>query len=242
MFGTWASYESTRAFVTSSFLWRRRGSDFQTAALAAWQPSNRFHITLRHLRAATIQSSRRHERPSISTGRTTPLSLAILPTRPIRVRPTQSEHSGQRIDACARLSPPRSNSSRDDENHPISVRSPPRKGHPREKMPLSPANAAADASPNQGHRGIALRVQSLGTFLQLRPQPTKKRRSPDQPALSFLSFANAFLALFARGSSRTTSGAVRTCERLFGKARPPWSGNSSRSGRSPTPADACPRP
>lgn len=44
MFGTWASYESTRAFVTSSFLWQRRGSDFQTAALAAWQPSNRFHI------------------------------------------------------------------------------------------------------------------------------------------------------------------------------------------------------
>ena len=124
MFGTWASYESTRAFVTSSFLWQRRGSDFQTATLAAWQPSNRFHITLRHLRAATIQSSRRHERPSISTGRTTPLSLAILPTRPIRVRPTQSERSGQRIDACERLSPPRSNSSRDDENHPISGRSP----------------------------------------------------------------------------------------------------------------------
>lgn len=125
MFDTWASYESTRAFVTSSFLWQRRGSDFQTAALAAWQPSNRPHITLRHLRAATIQSSRRHERPSISTGRTTPLSLAILPTRPIRVRPTQSERSGQRIDACERLSPPRSNSSRDDENHPISGRSPP---------------------------------------------------------------------------------------------------------------------
>ena len=91
MFGTWASYESTRAFVTSSFLWQRRGSDFQTATLAAWQPSNRLHITLRHLRAATMQSSRRHERPSISTGLTTPLSLAILPTRPIRVRPTQSE-------------------------------------------------------------------------------------------------------------------------------------------------------
>lgn len=92
MFDTWASYESTRAFVTSSFLWQRRGSDFQTATLAAWQPSNRLHITLRHLRAATIQSSRRHERPSISTGRTTPPSLAILSTRPIRVRPTQSEH------------------------------------------------------------------------------------------------------------------------------------------------------
>ena len=46
MFGTWASYESTRAFVTSSFLWQRRGSDFQTATLAAWQPSNRLHITL----------------------------------------------------------------------------------------------------------------------------------------------------------------------------------------------------
>ena len=187
-----------------------------------------------------MQSSRRHERTSTSTGRTTPPSLAILPTRPIRVRPTQSEHGGQRIDACERLSPPRSNSSRDDENHPISGRSPPRKRHPREKMPLSPAKAAADASPNQGHRGIALRVQTLGAFLQLRPQPTKKRRSPDQPALSFLSFANAFLALFARGSSRTTSGAVRTYERIVGKARPPWSGNLSRSGRSP--ADACPRP
>lgn len=70
------------------------------------------------------------------------------------------------------------------------------------------------------------------------PQPTKKRRSPDQPALSFLSFANAFLALFARGSSRTTSGAVRTCERIVGKARPPWSGNLSRSGRSPAGAGA----
>ena len=67
MFDTWASYESTRAFVTSSFLWQRRGSDFRTVALAAWQPSNHFHITLRHLRAATIQSSRRHERPSTST-------------------------------------------------------------------------------------------------------------------------------------------------------------------------------
>lgn len=44
MFDTWASYESTRAFVTSSFLWQRRGSDFRTAALAAWQPSNHFHI------------------------------------------------------------------------------------------------------------------------------------------------------------------------------------------------------
>lgn len=162
----------------------------------------------------------------------------ILPTHPIRVRPTQSERSGQRIDACERLSPPRSNSSRDDENHPISGRSPLRKRHPREKTPLSPAKATADASPNQGHRGIALRVQSPGAFLQLRPQPTKKRRSPDQPALSFLSFANAFLALFAQGSSRTTSGAVRTCERLFGKARPPWSGSPSRSGRSPTPVDA----
>ena len=62
-----------------------------------------------------------------------PPSLAILPTRPIRVRPTQSEHSGQRIDACERLSPLRSNSSRDDENHPISGRSPPRKRHPRER-------------------------------------------------------------------------------------------------------------
>lgn len=149
-----------------------------------------------------------------------------------RVRPYQ------RIDARRRLSPPRSNSSRDDEKRQISGRFPPRKGHPHEKMPLSPAKATADASPNQGHRGIALRVQSLGAFLQLRPQPTKKRRSPDQPALSFLSFANAFLALFARGSSHTTSGAVRTCERLFGKARPPWSGSPSRSGRTPAPVDA----
>ena len=32
MFGTWASYESTRAFVTSSFLWQRRGSDFPLLA------------------------------------------------------------------------------------------------------------------------------------------------------------------------------------------------------------------
>ena len=173
MFDTWASYESTRAFVTSSFLWQRRGSDFQTATLAAWQPSNRLHITLRHLRAATIQSSRRHERPSISTGRTTPLSLAILPTRPIRVRPTQSEHGGQRIDACERLSPSRSNSSQDDENHPISGRSPPRKGHPREKMHYPQPRQPQTHPPNQGHRGIALRVQSLGAFLQLRPQPTK---------------------------------------------------------------------
>ncbi len=109
---------------------------------------------------------------------------------------------------------------------------------PRPPQTHPPTKAAADASPNQGHRGIALRVQSLGAFLQLRPQPTKKRRSPDQPALSFLSFANAFLALFAQGSSRTTSGAVRTCERLFGKARPPWSGSPSRSGRSPAPAGA----
>lgn len=80
---------------------------------------------------------------------------------------------GQRIDVCERLSPPRSNSSRDDENHPISGRSPPRKRHPREKMPLSPANAAADISPSQGHRGVALRVQSPGVFLKLRPQPIK---------------------------------------------------------------------
>lgn len=124
-------------------------------------------------------------------------------------------------------------------------------------MPLSPTKATADASSNQGHRGVALRVQSPGVFLRLRPKLSgsgpilpldsvllilKKRRLPEQPALSFLSFANAFLALFARGSSRTTSDTVRTCERIVGKARPPWSGNLSRSGRSPTPADACPRP
>lgn len=187
----------------------------------------------RHLRAATMQSSRRHERTSISTGRTTPPSLAILSTRPIRVRPTQSEHSGRRIDACERLSPPRSNSSRDDENCPISGRSPPRKRHLREKMPLSPAKAT------EGSHCASSRWAPSCSFA---PQPTKKRRSPDQPALSFLSFANAFLALFARGSSRITSGAVHTCERIVGKARPPRSGNLSRSGRSPTPADACPRP
>lgn len=106
-------------------------------------------------------------------------------------------------------------------------------------LPLEKVILAKDAAiPNQGHRGIALRVQSPGAFLRLRPQPTKKRRSPDQPALSFLSFANAFLALFAWGSSRTTSGAVRTCERLFGKTRPPWSGSPSRSGRSPASAGA----
>ena len=80
-------------------------------------------------------------------------------------------------------------------------------------------------------------AQNQTHYLSYKP---KKRRSPDQPALSFLSFANAFLALFARGSSRIASGAVRTCERLFGKARPPWSGSPSHSGRSH--ADACPRP
>lgn len=158
-----------------------------------------------------------------------PPSLAILPTRPIRVRPTQSERSGQRINACERLFPLRSNSSRDDENHPISGRSPPRKGHPREKMPLSPTKATA------GSHCASSRWAPSCSFA---PNQQKKRRSPDQPALSFLSFANAFLALFARGNSRTTSGAVRTCERLFGKARPPWSGSSSRSERSPTPVDA----
>ena len=107
--------------------------------------------------------------------------------------------------------------------------------------------------PSQGHQGVVLRALPPGVFLQLRPKLSgsgpilpldsvllilKKRRSPEQPALSFLSFANAFLALFARGSSRTTSDTVRTCERIVGKARPPWSGNLSRSGRSPTPADA----
>lgn len=153
-----------------------------------------------------------------------------------RIRP------GQRIDVCERLSPPHRPLSKMMKNARFLAGLPPRKGHPREKMSPSPTKATAGASPNQGRRGIALRVQSLGAFLQLRPQPTKKRRSPDQPAPSFLSFANAFLALFARGNSRTTSGAVRTCERIVGKARPPRSGNLSRSGRSPTPADACPRP
>lgn len=167
MFDTWASYESTRAFVTSSFLWQRRGSDFPLLAriLPEMMKTTRFLAGL-------------------------PLEKVILAKRCHYPQPRQPQ------------------------THP----------------------------PNQGHRGVALRVQSLGAFLQLRPQPTKKRRSPDQPALSFLSFANAFLALFARGSSRTTSGAVRTCERIVGKARPPWSGNLSRSGRSPTPADACQRP
>ena len=186
MFDTWVSYESTRAFVTSSFLWQRRGSDFRTAALAAWQPSNHFHITLRHLRAATIQSSRKHERPSISTGRTTPLSLTILPTRPIRVRPTQSEHSGQRIDACERLSPPRSNSSRDDENHPISGRSPPRKDHPREKMPLSLTKATADESPQPRPPWDRTARPVAGRLLAASP-PTNKKSAGRLISLRFRS-------------------------------------------------------
>lgn len=101
--------------------------------------------------------------------------------------------------------------------------------------------------PNQGNRGRIPQPRPpwnltarpvAGHLLAASPPTNKKRRSPDQPALSFLSFANAFLALFARGSSRTTSGAVRTCERIVGKARPPWSGNLSRSGRSPASAGA----
>ena len=90
--------------------------------------------------------------------------------------------------------------------------------------------------PSQGNQGVALRALPPGVFLQLRPKLSgsgpilpldsvllilKKRRLPEQPALSFLSFANASLTLFAQGSSRTASGAVRMCERLFGKARPP---------------------
>ena len=105
-------------------------------------------------------------------------------------------------------------------------------------MPLSPTKATADASPQpRPPRGRTTRPVA-GRLLEASPPANKKRRSPEQPALSFLSFANAFLALFARGSSRITSGAVRTCERLFGKARPPRSGSPSRSGRSPAPVDA----
>ena len=155
MFDTWASYESTRAFVTSSFLWQRRGSDFPLLAriLPEMMKTTRFLAGL-------------------------PLEKVILAKR------------------CH---------------------------YPQPRPP----------------RGRAARPVA-GRLLEASPPTNKKRRSPEQPALSFLSFANAFLALFARGSSHTTSGAVRTCERLFGKARPPWSGNLSRSGRSP--ADACPRP
>ena len=166
MFDTWASYESTRAFVTSSFLWQRRGSDF-------------------------------------------PLLARILP----EMMKTTRFLAG---------------------------------------LPLENVILAKDATiPNQGRRrripqprpprGRTARPVA-GRLLEASPPTNKKRRSPEQPALSFLSFANAFLALFARGSSRTTFGAVRTCERIAGKARPPWSGSPSRSGRSPTPADACPRP
>lgn len=140
MFDTWASYESTRAFVTSSFLWQRRGSNFRTAALAAWQPSNRFHTPQAPTGSNDAIQQKARAAFYFNWADDTPF-VGNLVNTPIRVRPAQSEHSGQRIDACERLSPPRSNSSRDDENHPISGRSPPRKGHPREKMPLSPTKA-----------------------------------------------------------------------------------------------------
>ena len=160
MFDTWASYESTRAFVTSSFLWQQRGSDFPllTRVLPEMMKTTRF--------------------------------LAYLP--------------------------------------------------------LENVILAKDAAiPNQGHRRRIPRPRPprgrtarpvAGRLLEASPPTNKQRRSPEQPALSFLSFANAFLALFARGSSRTTSGTVRTCERIVGKARPPWSGIPSHSGRSPPPA------
>lgn len=166
MFDTWASYESTRAFVTSSFLWQRRGSDFPLLAriLSEMMKTTRF--------------------------------LAGLP----------SKRSSSQKDATI-----------------------PNQGNRRRILQPRPP------------RGRTARPVA-GRLLESSPPTNKKRRSPEQPALSFLSFANAFLALFARGSSRTTSGTVRTCERIVGKARPPWSGNLSRSGRSPTPADACPRP
>ena len=153
MFDTWASYEPTRAFVTSSFLWQRRGSDFPLLAriLPEMMKTTRFLAGL-------------------------PLEKAILAKRCHYPQPR----------------PPRGRTAR-----PVA-----------------------------------------GRLLEASPPTNKKRGSPEQPALSFLSFANAFLALFAQGSSRTTSGAVRTCERLFGKARPPRSGSPSRSGRSPTPVDA----
>ena len=153
MFDTWASYESTRAFVTSSFLWQRRGSDFPllTRILPEMMKTTRFLAGL-------------------------PLEKVILAKRCHYPQPR----------------PPRGRTAR-----PVA-----------------------------------------GRLLEASPPTNKKRRSPEQPALSFLSFATAFLALFARGSSRITSGAVRTCERLFGKARPPRSGSPSRSGRSPAPVDA----
>ena len=167
MFDTWASYESTRAFVTSSFLWQRRGSDFPLLArtLPEVMKTTRFLAGL-------------------------PLEKVILAKRCRYPRPRQPQ------------------------THPLT-------------------------KATEGSHCASSRWAPSCSFA---PQPTKKRRSPDQPALSFLSFANAFLALFARGSSRTTSGAVRMCERIVGKARPPWSGNLSRSGRSPAPTDACPRP
>lgn len=112
-------------------------------------------------------------------------------------------------------------------------------------LPLENVILAKDAAiPNQGHRRRIPRPRPprgrtarpvAGRLLEASPPTNKQRRSPEQPALSFLSFANAFLALFARGSSRTTSGTVRTCERIVGKARPPWSGIPSHSGRSPPP-------
>ena len=165
MFDTWASYESTRAFVTSSFLWQRRGSDFPLLAriLPEMMKTTRFLAGL-------------------------PLENVILAKRCHYPQPRQPQ------------------------THP----------------------------PTKATEGSHCASSRWAPSCSFAPNQQKKRRSPDQPALSFLSFANAFLALFARGSSRTTSGAVRTYERIVGKARPPWSGNLSRSGRSP--ADACPRP
>ena len=112
MFDTWASYESTRAFVTSSFLWQRRGSDFPLLAriLPKMMKTTRFLAGL-------------------------PLEKAILAKRCHYPQPR----------------PPRDRTAR-----PVA-----------------------------------------GRLLAASPPTNKKRRSPEQPALSFLSFANAFLALFA---------------------------------------------
>lgn len=108
-------------------------------------------------------------------------------------------------------------------------------GLPLEKVILAKRCHYPPTKATEGSHCASSRRASSCSFAS---QPAKKRRLPEQPALSFLSFANASLALFAQGSSRTTSGAVRTCEHIVGKARPPWSGNLSRSGRSPTPVDA----
>ncbi len=198
MFDTWASYESTRAFCyefVSLAAARERLPNSNTSSLATKQPPP--HNTQAPTGSNdTIQQKARTA--FYFNWADDALSLAILSTRPIRVRPTQSEHSGQRIDACERLSPPRSNSSQDDENHPISGRSPPRKGHPREKDVTIPNQGNRRRIPQpRPPRGRTARPVA-GRLLEASPPTNKKRRSPEQPALSFLSFANAFLVSFAR--------------------------------------------